>query len=99
MRFHCSTNDSVACLQGRWAHLNRHESWLTEAQALGIDGHFAVEQGARAWNALMMNFNGTAGVWRRAALEDPQVGGWSADTLTEDLDLSYRAQLAGWKIE
>lgn len=93
------SNDNVACLQGRWAHLNHHESWLTEAQALGIDGHFAVEQGARAWNALMMNFNGTAGVWRRAALEDPQVGGWSADTLTEDLDLSYRAQLAGWKIE
>ncbi|MCH7595824.1 MAG: glycosyltransferase, partial [Planctomycetes bacterium] len=93
------SNGNFAVLQGRWAHLTRHESWLTEAQALGIDGHFAVEQGARAWNALMMNFNGTAGVWRRAALEDPQVGGWSADTLTEDLVLSYRAQLAGWKIE
>jgi len=92
------SDDNIACIQGRWAHLNRRESWLTEAQALGIDGHFAVEQGARAWNQLMMNFNGTAGVWRRAALEDPEVGGWSADTLTEDLDLSYRAQLAGWKI-
>jgi cellulose synthase/poly-beta-1,6-N-acetylglucosamine synthase-like glycosyltransferase len=89
----------LACLQGRWSHLNRHESWLTEAQALGIDGHFAIEQGARAWNGLMMNFNGTGGVWRRAAIEDPKVGGWSADTLTEDLDLSYRAQLAGWKLD
>ena len=89
----------LACLQGRWDHLNREESWLTRAQALGIDGHFAIEQGARAWNGLMMNFNGTAGVWRRAAIEDPAVGGWSADTLTEDLDLSYRAQLAGWKLD
>ena len=89
----------LACLQGRWSHLNRHESWLTEAQALGIDGHFAIEQGARAWNGFMMNFNGTAGVWRKAAIDDPAVGGWSGDTLTEDLDLSYRAQLAGWKLE
>lgn len=89
----------LACLQGRWGHLNRGESWLTEAQALGIDGHFAIEQGARAWNGLMMNFNGTAGVWRKAAIDDPEVGGWSGDTLTEDLDLSYRAQLAGWKLD
>ncbi len=89
----------VACLQGRWTHLNRSESWLTEAQAMGIDGHFAIEQGARAWNGLMMNFNGTAGVWRRAAIDDPAVGGWSGDTLTEDLDLSYRAQLAGWRLD
>ncbi len=89
----------LACLQGRWSHLNRHESWLTEAQALGIDGHFAIEQGARAWNGLMMNFNGTAGVWCKAAIDDPAVGGWSGDTLTEDLDLSYRAQLAGWKLD
>jgi cellulose synthase/poly-beta-1,6-N-acetylglucosamine synthase-like glycosyltransferase len=89
----------LACLQGRWSHLNRDESWLTKAQALGIDGHFAIEQGARAWNGLMLNFNGTAGVWRKAAIEDPKVGGWSGDTLTEDLDLSYRAQLAGWKLD
>ncbi|MCH7808884.1 MAG: glycosyltransferase [Planctomycetes bacterium] len=88
----------LACLQGRWDHLNRNESWLTSAQALGIDGHFAVEQGARAYNGLMMNFNGTAGVWRKSAILDPEVGGWSGDTLTEDLDLSYRAQLAGWRI-
>ena len=89
----------LACMQGRWDHLNRSESWLTEVQALGIDGHFAVEQGARAWNGLMMNFNGTAGVWRKAAIEDPSVGGWNGDTLTEDLDLSYRAQLAGWRLD
>lgn len=89
----------MACLQGRWDHLNREESWLTEAQALGIDGHFAIEQGARAWNGLMMNFNGTAGIWRKAAIDDPRVGGWSGETLTEDLDLSYRAQLAGWKLD
>lgn len=88
----------LACVQARWAHLNERESWLTRAQALGIDGHFAIEQGARAWNGLLMNFNGTAGVWRRAAIEDPAVGGWSGDTLTEDLDLSYRAQLAGWRM-
>lgn len=90
---------NLACIQGRWSHLNREESWLTEAQALGIDGHFAIEQGARAWNGLMLNFNGTAGMWRRAAIDDPRVGGWSGDTLTEDLDLSYRAQLAGWRLD
>jgi cellulose synthase/poly-beta-1,6-N-acetylglucosamine synthase-like glycosyltransferase len=90
---------NIACLQGRWDHLNREESWLTQAQALGIDAHFAIEQGARAWNGLMMNFNGTAGVWRKEAIIDPKVGGWTGDTLTEDLDLSYRAQLAGWKLE
>jgi cellulose synthase/poly-beta-1,6-N-acetylglucosamine synthase-like glycosyltransferase len=89
----------LACLQGRWDHLNRAESWLTDAQALGIDGHFAIEQGARAWNGFMLNFNGTAGIWRKAAIEDPEVGGWSGDTLTEDLDLSYRAQLAGWRLD
>ncbi|HNO77672.1 MAG TPA: glycosyltransferase [Phycisphaerae bacterium] len=92
-------NPKAACMQGRWGHLNRDESWLTRAQALGIDGHFAIEQGARAWNGLLMNFNGTAGIWRKAAILDEKVGGWSADTLTEDLDLSYRAQLAGWEIE
>lgn len=91
-------DSKLACLQGRWAHLNAEESWITKAQSVGIDGHFAIEQGARAWNGLLMNFNGTAGIWRKAAIEDPAVGGWSADTLTEDLDLSYRAQLAGWRI-
>ena len=83
-----------AFVQTRWGHLNRDASLLARAQAVGIDGHFVVEQAARAWNGLFLNFNGTAGVWRRAAIED--AGGWQPDTLTEDLDLSYRAQLAGW---
>jgi cellulose synthase/poly-beta-1,6-N-acetylglucosamine synthase-like glycosyltransferase/mono/diheme cytochrome c family protein len=86
----------VAVVQARWGHLNRSFSLLTIAQSLGIDGHFAVEQSARARSSLFLNFNGTAGVWRRAAIED--AGGWTHDTLTEDLDLSYRAQLRGWKI-
>lgn len=88
-------DERLGIVQARWSHLNAEESPLTRAQAIGIDGHFMVEQSARAFNGLFMNFNGTAGVWRRAAIED--AGGWSADTLTEDLDLSYRAQLAGWR--
>jgi cellulose synthase/poly-beta-1,6-N-acetylglucosamine synthase-like glycosyltransferase len=88
----------AACVQARWGHLNAHETWMTEALALGIDGHFCVEQTARAGNGFLFNFNGTAGVWRRAAIEDPRVGGWQGDTITEDLDLSYRAQLAGWRM-
>ncbi|HSC29464.1 MAG TPA: glycosyltransferase, partial [Vicinamibacterales bacterium] len=87
----------VAVVQGRWGHLNRNYSLLTIAQALGIDGHFAVEQPARCWSGLFLNFNGTAGVWRRLAIDD--AGGFTHDTLTEDLDLSYRAQLRGWRIE
>ncbi len=94
-----ATTEDVACIQGRWDHLNRDESWLTRAQALGLDAHFAIEQGARAWNGLMMNFNGTAGIWRKEAIDDPRVGGWNGDTLTEDMDLSYRAQLAGWRMD
>ena len=86
----------VACVQGRWGHLNRMENWLTRAQSIGIDGHFAAEQGARSYGRLCMNFNGTAGVWRIKAIDD--AGGWSGDTITEDLDLSYRAQLVGYKI-
>ena len=85
----------LALVQGRWEHLNRDASALTRAQALGIDGHFAIEQGARAWSGLAMNFNGTCGLWRRAAISDG--GGWQHDTLTEDMDLSYRVQLAGWR--
>ena len=80
--------------QARWGHLNRLGSILTRAQAIGIDGHFIVEQTARNWNGLYMNFNGTAGLWRKTAIED--AGGWQWDTLTEDLDLSYRVQFAGW---
>ncbi len=88
---------TVAVVQARWGHLNRDFSLLTVAQALGIDGHFAVEQPARHRGGLFLNFNGTAGVWRRIAIDD--AGGWTHDTLTEDLDLSYRAQLRGWRIE
>ena len=86
----------VGCVQGRWAHLNREQNWLTRAQAIGLDAHFRVVQFTRAATASFCNFMGTAGVWRRSAIEE--AGGWSADTLTEDLDLSYRAQLAGWRI-
>lgn len=86
----------VAVVQTRWGHLNRDYSPLTGAQAIGIDGHFGVEQGARCWGGLFLNFNGTAGVWRTRAIAD--AGGWTHDTLTEDLDLSYRAQLRGWRV-
>lgn len=86
----------LGCLQTRWGHLNRDYSALTRTQALGVDGHFVVEQTARARAGLFLNFNGTAGLWRRACIED--AGGWQADTLTEDLDLSYRAQLQGWRV-
>ncbi|MCK9183324.1 MAG: glycosyltransferase family 2 protein [Fibrobacteraceae bacterium] len=87
----------VGLVQGRWGHLNRSESGLTLAQSIGIDGHFVVEQSARSWGKLFMNFNGTAGVWRKQAIID--AGGWEGDTLTEDMDLSYRSQLAGWKMK
>jgi cellulose synthase/poly-beta-1,6-N-acetylglucosamine synthase-like glycosyltransferase len=87
---------TVGCVQTRWGHLNRGYSLFTQAQALGVDGHFVVEQTARSRAGLFINFNGTAGVWRRACIED--AGGWQGDTLTEDLDLSYRAQLRGWRI-
>ncbi len=86
-----------AAVQARWGHLNDKFSWLTIAQAIGLDAHFAVEQSARAWNDLYMNFNGTAGIWRKEAICD--AGGWQSDTLTEDMDLSYRTQLAGWKMK
>jgi cellulose synthase/poly-beta-1,6-N-acetylglucosamine synthase-like glycosyltransferase len=88
-------DERLALVQGRWDHANRSANALTAAQALGIDSHFAIEQGARAWNNLTLNFNGTCGVWRRAAIDD--AGGWQHDTLTEDMDLSYRAQLRGWR--
>ena len=91
-----ATSQDVACVQGRWDHLNREESWLTRAQSVGIDGHFVIEQAARAWSGLFMNFNGTAGIWRKSAIE--AAGGWQGDTVTEDLDLSYRAQLAGYRM-
>ena len=83
-------------VQARWGHLNRDEGRLTRAQALAIDGHFGVEQAARATAGFLGAFNGSAGVWRREAIADS--GGWSSDTLTEDLDLSIRAQLRGWRV-
>ncbi|HEX8254687.1 MAG TPA: glycosyltransferase [Thermoanaerobaculia bacterium] len=85
----------VGMVQARWTHLNRDQSLLTRVQALFLDAHFAVESAARNFGGRFFNFNGTAGVWRREAIEE--AGGWSSSTLTEDLDLSYRAQLAGWE--
>ncbi len=87
--------ERVAFVQARWSHLNRDYSLLTLLQSLSIDAHFAVEQLARASLGFWFNFNGTAGVWRKAAILD--AGGWKAETLTEDLDLSYRAFLRGWE--
>ena len=85
----------VGVVQARWGHANRNYSLLTRAQALLLDAHFILEHGGRYRGGCFFNFNGTAGIWRRAAIED--AGGWQDDTLTEDLDLSYRAQLAGWR--
>jgi cellulose synthase/poly-beta-1,6-N-acetylglucosamine synthase-like glycosyltransferase len=87
----------IGMVQTRWEHINRDYSTLTRAQAFGINGHFWVEQAARCWSGLFMNFNGSGGVWRRQAIEGS--GGWQEDTLTEDLDLSYRAQLNGWRLK
>ena len=88
---------NVAFVQARWGHVNRDYSWLTKLQALAIDGHFLVEQAARGEAGYWFNFNGTAGIWRVEAIAD--AGGWKADTLTEDLDLSYRAHLRGWRAQ
>ena len=89
------TDPGIGLVQGRWEHLNRGDSALTAAQAILLDGHFVVEHTARNRSGLWMHFNGTAGVWRCACIDD--AGGWSHDTLTEDVDLSYRAQLRGWR--
>ena len=88
-------DEKLAFVQARWGHLNTSHSALTQAQSIGIDGHFMIEQSTRAFNGFFMNFNGTAGVWRKKAIYD--AGGWQADTLTEDMDLSYRCQLVGWR--
>ena len=85
----------VGMVQTRWGHLNENYSLLTRLQAMLLDGHFLLEHTARFKSGAFFNFNGTAGVWRRKAIDDS--GGWSARTLTEDLDLSYRAQLKGWQ--
>jgi cellulose synthase/poly-beta-1,6-N-acetylglucosamine synthase-like glycosyltransferase len=85
----------VGLVQARWDHLNRNFSLLTRIQAIFLDGHFVIEHTARNRSGRFFNFNGTAGIWRRRCLEE--AGGWQSDTLTEDLDVSYRAQLAGWR--
>ncbi len=87
--------ENVGVVQTRWGHLNKSYSLLTELQAFGLNGHFAIEQGGRNASGHYINFNGTAGVWRRATIDD--AGGWEHDTITEDLDLSYRAQMKGWR--
>jgi cellulose synthase/poly-beta-1,6-N-acetylglucosamine synthase-like glycosyltransferase len=91
---HFSENPNLGMIQTRWGHVNGEYSTLTRAQAIALDGHFVVEQTARNRSGLFMNFNGTAGIWRRSCIE--AAGGWQTDTICEDLDLSYRAQLGGW---
>jgi cellulose synthase/poly-beta-1,6-N-acetylglucosamine synthase-like glycosyltransferase len=86
---------TIAMVQARWGHINQDYSLLTKVQSILLDAHFVLEHGGRNRSGLFFNFNGTAGIWRREAITD--AGGWQHDTLTEDLDLSYRAQLRGWK--
>lgn len=91
------SNEEIGVVQTKWEHLNKNFNTLTKLLAMALDAHFSIEQKGRNSNGDFMNFNGTAGVWRRECIETS--GGWSADTLTEDLDLSYRAQLKGWKMK
>ena len=93
---HQFTDPKVAMVQLRWGHLNLNDSHLTRIQGVALDAHFGLEQWVRGATGALYNFNGTAGIWRKAAIID--AGNWSADTLTEDLDLSYRAQLRGWQL-
>ncbi len=92
---HYFTDNNIGMVQARWDHINRDYSLLTECQSILLDGHFMVEQTARSRSGRFFNFNGTAGMWRKQAIHD--AGGWQHDTITEDMDLSYRAQLKGWK--
>ncbi len=92
---HHFTDPQVGMIQTRWGHINRDYSWLTRIQSMFLDGHLLLEQTARSRSGRFFNFNGTAGIWRKSCIV--AAGGWQHDTLTEDLDLSYRAQLAGWK--
>ncbi len=94
---HFVADAKIGMVQTRWEHLNSEYSLLTRTQAMALDGHFVIEQAVRNKVGFFINFNGTAGVWRKACIED--AGNWQADTLTEDLDLSYRAQLRGWKFK
>src|SRR5262249_14795171 len=88
-------DSTVGMVQARWGHINQDYSLLTKIQAILLDCHFVLEHGGRHRSGRFFNFNGTAGIWRRQAIDD--AGGWQHDTLTEDLDLSYRAQLRGWR--
>jgi cellulose synthase/poly-beta-1,6-N-acetylglucosamine synthase-like glycosyltransferase len=90
-------NDGIGVVQTRWGHINRNYSLLTKMQAFALDAHFTIEQVGRNTKNHFINFNGTAGVWRKSCIED--AGNWQSDTLTEDLDLSYRSQLKGWKFK
>ncbi len=92
----CFDNDRIGAVQTRWGHLNRNYSLFTRLQAFALDVHFTIEQGGRNRKGYFINFNGTAGIWRKTAIYD--AGNWQGDTLTEDFDLSYRAQLKGWKL-
>jgi len=92
---HHFTDPKVGMVQTRWTHINRNYSLLTQVEAILLDGHFVLEHSGRARSGVFFNFNGTAGMWRRSAIDE--AGGWEHDTLTEDTDLSYRAQLKGWK--
>jgi cellulose synthase/poly-beta-1,6-N-acetylglucosamine synthase-like glycosyltransferase len=94
---HHFAEPGVGMVQTRWTHLNRHYSFLTEVEAILLDGHFVLEHGGRSRAGVFFNFNGTAGMWKRQAIDE--AGGWQHDTLTEDTDLSYRAQLKGWKFK
>lgn len=89
------TDPQVALVQTRWGHINRRKNLLTRLQSIFLDGHFALEQTVRNRSGRFFTFNGTAGVWRKSAIED--AGGWEHDTITEDMDLSYRAQMKGWR--
>ena len=92
---HFDTDPKIAMVQARWGHINQDYSLLTKIQSILLDAHFVLEHGARNRAGCFFNFNGTAGIWRREVI--PDAGGWQHDTLTEDLDLSYRAQLRGWR--
>jgi len=92
---HYFTDKTIGMVQVRWGHINRKFSTLTRLQSIFLDGHFVIEHAARNWSGRFFNFNGTAGMWRKQCIKE--AGGWQSNTLTEDLDLSYRAQMKGWK--
>jgi cellulose synthase/poly-beta-1,6-N-acetylglucosamine synthase-like glycosyltransferase len=94
---HHFAEPEIGMVQTRWTHLNRDYSFLTQVEAILLDGHFVLEHGGRSRSGVFFNFNGTAGMWRRNVIDE--AGGWQHDTLTEDTDLSYRAQLVGWKFK